>query len=75
MGEIAGKMAGEIAIWKVSSMRPKTKRKNLKKTSGSQGYLGLKQAYFFSDSKFPKSPQCPPSVCCADLNSLEKNSL
>ena len=70
-------MEGEIAIWKVSSVRTTTTKKkhNLKKTSGRQGYWGLKQVHFFSDSKFPKSPQCLPSVCCADLNSLGKNSL
>ena len=53
---------------------------NLKKTSGRQGYWwqgywGLKQVHFFSDSKFPKSPQCPPSVGCADLNSGKEQPL
>lgn len=56
------------------------KKHNLKKTSGRQGYWwqgywGLKQVHFFSDSKFPKSPQCPPSVCCADLNSGKEQPL
>ena len=60
------KMAGEFALWRLSSVRKINKQISKQTSAGSTcpwmtGLFGA-EVYFFSGSKFLKNPECPPSL-------------